>query len=294
MIIPVDHAVVESFLGRIEDPEKSKKSELNIINDPAFRTIMIVGISPSVMKDRLDKKIKFSIAANNDIIVETLTSFSGRLVKQNPDHFIISFNSVTNAVLCALKIKAAFEKNSEVDSNAPLKLKVGLNAGIPVDEKEGFFEDTIKAAHSYFEFVEGSVVLSSEVKELYECENFNSSLMPDSVVALIPSEEKFLKDLVRFTEKEWNNTCLNTEDFSRSLGFSKSGFYRKIISLTGKSPHNFLKEYRLTRALNLLNKKNMNISEVAFETGFNSPAYFSKCFQEAFGILPSQHLKTDF
>ena len=50
-IIEVDHAVVESFLGRIEDPEKSQKTKLNIINDPAFRTIMVVGVKPFSLKE---------------------------------------------------------------------------------------------------------------------------------------------------------------------------------------------------------------------------------------------------
>ena len=81
-----------------------------------------------------------------------------------------------------------------------------------------------------------------------------------------------------FTEKEWRNTTLMADDFSKFLGFSKSQLYRKMISITGKSPNSFIKAYRLQQALKLLNKKTENISAIAFETGFNSPAYFSKCF----------------
>src|SRR5690606_22795592 len=55
-IIEVDQAVVESFLGRIEDPEKSLKTKLNIINNPAFRTIMIVGFKPFTLPGYLCKK----------------------------------------------------------------------------------------------------------------------------------------------------------------------------------------------------------------------------------------------
>ena len=88
------------------------------------------------------------------------------------------------------------------------------------------------------------------------------------------------------------NTSLNIDDFSHYLGLSKSGLYRKLMAITAKSPSTFLKEYRLCQALELLNKKYMNISEVAFETGFNSPAYFSKCFQETFHVLPSEYIKS--
>ncbi len=291
-IIEVDDAVVESFLGRIEDPEKSQKTALNIINDPAFRTIMIVGIKPVSLKKTLDKEIKSVITGQQSMIVDSITLFKGRLIKQNSDHFLVSFDSVTNAVSCALKIDSNFEKGAANKYSSLIKLHIGLNSGVPVDEKEGFFEDTIKAAHSFFDLVKGTVVLSSEVKDLYESENMNIPFVSGTIVALTPSEEKFLKDLVDFTEKEWRKTCLNADDFIRFFGYSRSGLYRRIVGLTGKSINSYLKDYRLRKSLKLLNKKNLNISEVAFETGFNSPAYFSKCFQETFGILPSQYIKS--
>ena len=253
---------------------------------------MVVGIKPFSLKETLNKNVNSIIAGQHRTIVDTINLYKGSLVKQNPDHFLVSFDSVTNAVLCALKIQAEFEKNCGSKYSSLIKLHIGLHAGVPVDEKEGFFGNTIKAAQSYFELVKGTLILSSEVKDLYESENLNTPIEPKTIVALNQSEEKFLKDLVDFTEREWSNTSLNTDDFSRYLGYSKSKLYRKIVAMTGKSPNSYLKEYRLCQALKLLSKKNMNISEVAFETGFNSPAYFSKCFQETYGILPSQYIKS--
>ena len=290
-IIEVDHAVVESFLGRIEDPEKSVKTQLNIINDPAFRTIMVVGIRPRFLKDNLDRRLHAVIGKENESILASLRLFKGRLARQRPDHILASFESVSKAVLCALEIQKVFEGDSGKNP-FPLCLNIGLAAGVPVDKKDGFFEDTIKAAHSYCDLVQGPVVLSSEVKELYESENHNTPIVSGAVVSLDPNDEKFVKDLVGFTEAQWYNTSLRIQHFCRHLGLSKSGLYRRMIALTGKSPNHYLKLYRLTRAWNLLHKKEKNISEVASETGFNSPAYFSKCFEETFGILPSQYIKS--
>jgi AraC-like DNA-binding protein len=293
-IIEVDDAVVESFLGRIEDPKKSQKTELNIINDPAFRTIMVVGIIPFSLKETLDKKVTSIIAGQNkSILVDTINKFKGRIVKQNFDYLLISFDSVTNAVLCALNIQVVFKKSVDSKYNSLIKLQIGISAGVPVSEKDGFFENAIKTAHYFFEVVKGTVVLSSEVKDLYESENMNASIETQFIVAISQAEEKFLKDVMDYTEREWSNTSLNADDFSRYLGCSKSQLYRKIIAMTGKSPNIFIKEYRLGRALNLLNKKNKNISEIAYETGFNSPAYFSKCFQKTFGILPSTYVRQE-
>ena len=60
-----------------------------------------------------------------------------------------------------------------------------------------------------------------------------------------------------------------------------------MMMLVGKSPNIFLRDYRLDKAVVLLEKGNGNISEVAYQTGFSSPAYFSKCFHKKFGIRPS-------
>ncbi len=96
---------------------------------------------------------------------------------------------------------------------------------------------------------------------------------------------------MEYTEDNWRESNLRVDDFGKHLGYSKSQLYRKMISLTGKSPNALIKEYRLDRALTLFNKQKGNISEIAFETGFNSPAYFSKCFLEKYGILPSDYTR---
>ena len=63
------------------------------------------------------------------------------------------------------------------------------------------------------------------------------------------------------------------------------------MQIIGKSPNGFIKEYRLYKALQLLNRRTSNISEIAYQTGFSSPTYFSKCFHETYGILPSLYIK---
>jgi AraC-like DNA-binding protein len=73
------------------------------------------------------------------------------------------------------------------------------------------------------------------------------------------------------------------------FGMSKAQLYRKITDLTGYSPNNFIREIRLRNALKLIEAHKGNISEIAFESGFNNPSYFSKCFFKKFGILPSEY-----
>jgi AraC-like DNA-binding protein len=111
------------------------------------------------------------------------------------------------------------------------------------------------------------------------------------VYALSLTDERFLSVLMDYVEREWRNTTLNIDLFIKDLGYSKSKLYRSMIPLTGKSPNTFIKEYRLNKALQLLNNQVLNISEIAYETGFNSPAYFTRAFKKKFGLLPTNFMR---
>lgn len=281
-IIEVDANIVESFLGRIEDPEKAKNTSLNIINDPAFRTIMVIGLQ--LCSQEKNAAVPFTSSKDYDnAISKIVTHYHGSIVKKAESYFLVSFQSVTKAVQAALEIK------SSVHNGDNILLKIGLSAGSPVTKKKLFFEDTIKLAERMCKTVKGEIIISSEVKELYNSENSRPLAEGENVFSLSATDENFLTLLMDFTESAWFDTNLKVEDLNKPVGCSKSQLYRKLMSLTGKSPNTFIREYRLNEALALLNKKNRNVSEIAFETGFSSPSYFSKCFQKKFGYLPSAY-----
>lgn len=287
-IIEVNANLVESFLGRIEDPKKSQNDKLNIINDPAFRTIMVVELESFPL---IESKFLQLIYKN---ISNLISDFNGKVVKQYENYFLVSFDSVSKAVLCSLELQSKIKENIFTIENTKLKLKIGLSSGVPVTEKKTLFEDTIKLAERMCNIDQAEIVISSEVKELYKNENLNVFIDGELVYALTNSDERFLNNLMDYTEQKWKNTNLKVDDFSKHLGYSKSQLYRKMVSLIKKSPNTFLKEYRLNKALNLLNKKKGNVSEIAFETGFNSLSYFSKCFQKRYKLLPSDYLSSNF
>lgn len=290
-IIEVDEYIVESFLGRIEDPEKAQKTELNIINDPAFRVIMVMETSNYLNRPEANQFGIFSQKFHNSVS-KTLKKYNGRLVKKdNNNNYLVSFKSVTSAVSCALNILQKFKYVTPKFDSTNRILKIALSSGIPVTDKETFFEEVITLAIRMCEFVEGELVISSEVKELYESENRNLIINESIIRSIKPSDENFLTQLIDFIDDNWNKPNFNVDDFSKDMGLSKSQLYRKLVKLTGKSANNFLREFRLHKALALLHKQKGNISEIAYETGFNSQAYFSKCFMDKYGMLPSKYLQ---
>jgi len=291
-VIEVDTRIVESFLGRIEDPAKALNNDFNIINDPAFRTIMVITLNGFYLRKNELTLLNTSSGDISKSIAELIIDFKGRIVKHNEDSFLVSFASVSNAVLCASGVHSLLNaKLNESDNKNPY-LKIGLSAGVPVTDKNSFFEETIKSAERMCYVERGQIIMSSEVKDLYKSENLNTFIEGEQIYFISPTDEKFLNLLMDFIEKSWRNTELKVDDFSKPLGISKSQLYRKMIDLTGKSPNSFLKEYRLSKALKLLTSHADNISEIAYETGFSSPSYFTKCFRKRFDFMPSDYLQT--
>lgn len=291
-IIEVEPSIVESFLGRIEDPEKAMNTELNIINDPAFRTIMVLKFEPLLLKQKDDTSFKLLLKNYSNAIIDVLNNSEGNVVKQSEDKFLVSFKSVSNAIHASSHIKSLAKERSGETVNDKIVFKIALSAGVPitpVTEKKSIFEDTRKLAERMCQFVSGEIIISAEVKELYNSENRTVIKESKSTRCLTQNDENFLNRLIDYIELNWRNPNLKIDDYSKALGYSRSQLYRSIISLTGHSPNVFIKEYRLNEALKLLNRKTNNISEVAFETGFTTQSYFSKCFQRKYGYLPSGH-----
>jgi signal transduction histidine kinase/ligand-binding sensor domain-containing protein/DNA-binding response OmpR family regulator len=100
-------------------------------------------------------------------------------------------------------------------------------------------------------------------------------------------DEKFVQDALAIVEKNISNGDFSVEDLSRALLLSRAAVYKRLFVLTGKTPIEFIRSVRLQRAAQLLEKSRMTIAEVAYETGFNNPKYFSKYFKAEYGKLPS-------
>ena len=102
----------------------------------------------------------------------------------------------------------------------------------------------------------------------------------------LPGDE-FLNRIITILETCYDQEDYTIEDMAGQLYLSRSQLFRKIKAMTGQSPSTFLRSFRLRKAQLLLQSQPlMNISEVAYATGFNSPKYFSNVFLEEFGHRP--------
>ena len=98
-------------------------------------------------------------------------------------------------------------------------------------------------------------------------------------------DDLFLRKFLTRIEQVYTDPEYNIEKLSDTLGLSRGHLHRKIKDLTGTSPVDFLRNFRL--------KKQYNISEIAYQTGFSSSAYFAKCFKAVYNVTPTEYQQED-
>ena len=101
-------------------------------------------------------------------------------------------------------------------------------------------------------------------------------------------EAQFLQKAVRIVEAHLNDEEFGMPQLCKALNMSRTNLFRKLKALTGKSATDFIRHLRLEKAKELLNTTDMNVTEVSYAVGFGSPNYFSRVFQEAFGVAPGK------
>lgn len=245
--------------------------------------IMIIETSDFLHRLEANQFNLFTQKLHNGIS-NLLVKFQGAILKQNDNTYEVTFDTVTNAVLCALKLQSNFKYITPKFDKSIRDLKLGIAEGTSKKSK-------ILATRMCEIVVKDKFVISVAVKNDYDNENRNKFINRDDIKILTLAEEHFLTELMNYVETIWNDANFNVSSFSKELGLSTSQFYRKLKKLTGKSPSTFIRDIRLKRAMLMLHYRKGNITETAERTGFNSPTYFSKCFKDTFNILPSKYLQ---
>ena len=104
-------------------------------------------------------------------------------------------------------------------------------------------------------------------------------------------DKDFVSRFKSLVEEKMRDPELNVEDLGKDMGLSRVQLYRKLKSLTNYAPNELLRQARLKKATSLLASSEMTVAEIAYEVGFSSPSYFTKCYKEQFGESPTDFLK---
>jgi signal transduction histidine kinase/CheY-like chemotaxis protein/ligand-binding sensor domain-containing protein len=122
---------------------------------------------------------------------------------------------------------------------------------------------------------------------------FRSSLTSGVISLSKPTitlqDDLFIQNTMKFVEDNYSNPDMNIDDIANNSGLSRSSFFKKLKMITGLAPVDFIKEFRVQRAMQLLEAGETNISQIAYKVGMDDPRYFSKCFKQKYGMNPREY-----
>lgn len=110
-------------------------------------------------------------------------------------------------------------------------------------------------------------------------------------ITITSLDEQLLEKAIKVVEDNIDETDFSVDDLAAAVGFTRGHLYKKLMSITGKGPSEFIRTIRMKRAKQLLEQSQMQIAEIAYSVGYSSPKIFSKNFKAEFGILPSEYQK---
>ena len=111
----------------------------------------------------------------------------------------------------------------------------------------------------------------------------------EEVDVMSQQDRRFLEQLTNFMERNIDNGELVGDDLVHEMAVSRSVFFKKLKSLTGLAPIEFIKEMRVKRAAQLIETGEFNMTQISYMVGINDPRYFSKCFKQRFGMTPTEY-----
>ena len=120
-------------------------------------------------------------------------------------------------------------------------------------------------------------------------EPVSSAAEEPAMPEMSPNDRKFMDKLVDLMEKNMDNGELVVDDLVRELAVSRSVFFKKLKTLTGLAPIEFIKEMRIKRAAQLIETGEFNMTQISYMVGINDPRYFSKCFKAQVGMTPTEY-----
>lgn len=281
-LIPVNRKVAEIFLEwfqQVETLPGIKNSRFKIIKHEEEYKVFLVWYTadPFLLRHRLGEK-EFAVFYPNflNFLINSICDFQGKEVLSQSNCRVISFYSVFNALKCALKIKREGGDGKEASFVKQFLLPGKKIEGKKFEPFPGFW---------FYNVSKSKIIVASQLCEVYKLPSDEFRTKNSDFKFLTASEENFVEFLMKVLNQNYQNPGFTCKEFCAQVAMSKASLYRKCTAATGRSPIALIKEFRLFKSLRLL-KSGQSITRTGYDSGFNSPSYFSRCFRQQFSIQP--------
>lgn len=181
-------------------------------------------------------------------------------------------------------------KSDKRTSHIPVILLTALN------DQQQQIKGLATGANDYITKPFDFEVLHAKIKSLLELNSAMKNTYVKQIsltgpeIRIHSSDGILLQEIVLFLEQNIENPQLSVEGLSKQFGMSRSTLYTKLLQITGQTPVEYIRSFRLEKATVLMEKSNMTIAEIAYQVGFTTPNYFARSFKQKFGMLPSEYI----
>ncbi|HMP92742.1 MAG TPA: ATP-binding protein, partial [Phnomibacter sp.] len=209
-----------------------------------------------------------------------------RILFHHPDIIVCDiYMPVMNGLELVQKIKA--DKRTKhipvillTASPLPNGMLDGLETGA-IDYMTKPFEFAVLTAK-----INNILVLNKSLKDTYS-KQVTVSLPETEVVS---EKEQFILKALAYIFENMDNPQLSVETLSAHMNISRASLYNKLFEYSGMSPIEFIRTVKLDKAKDLLEKTDKTIAEIAYESGFANPNYFTKVFKSKYKVTPTEYL----
>lgn len=260
------------------------EDELKVKGGP--KAIMILETSEEMERYQAAQMGLFTGKFHNSI-TKTLSSFRAVLKKQDNMSYEAIFNSASGAILCALKIQSTFKYITPGFERKDRRLLIGISCIHDRNKTLSSLPEAREDAQMMCREVCGALVISASMKLLYREENKEAQIDKNRIRILRRSDLIFLKKVLGTTQDLMSSEESSTNDMLLAMDMTYPQLYSRLKRLTGKSPGQFMRDYRIKSSLIRFRQPFKSVATVANQCGFKSASYFSKCFHEHYGIPPS-------
>lgn len=286
----VEPGFYEKMMGKNQYVDHGHVQKTDGSEDSGYRTILLIAITGITRATSSKELMEIQQPAwARKIVADQIDAFGGRWLPWETDDSIIGiFDDSVKAVHCARQTQ---EMLLATPNNSPSVIfRMSLSAAQPVTAEGDFFRCAIQLAHRLCMAAQkNEIVTSSLVKKLSGLETLSENKA--SLRWFNEKEEDFISHIIQVAELKMSDEKFGLDKLCSEVCVSRPQLYRKLMSLTGRSPNDFVRDMRMEKAVSMLKQQKANITEVAYETGFKSPSYFSKCFADKFGCTPSEFVK---
>ncbi|MEH6765367.1 MAG: two-component regulator propeller domain-containing protein [Aequorivita antarctica] len=263
-------SVAEPYINQTVNNQNKEKPLLLVVEDEADIRAFIISI--------LKNDYQIIEAKNGKIGIEIA-------LKELPDLIIsdIMMPEVDGIDLCNTL------KTNELTSHIPIVLLtakvgeeneiVGIKTGADAYVTKPFNNEKLKI------WVEKLIENRRQLQK-----HFSKTLSINPELAITSTESEFLKRLQTVLDKHITDSEFTSDGFGKFMHMSRTQLHRKLKAITGMSASEFIRSQRLKLAINLFKESDASISEIAYQVGFNTPSYFSKCFKEVYNCTPNEYL----